>query len=70
MAERLADIHVIEPGADGEPTLFKVQLLVHDDTRDQLDQGDERGWHRVIGRTRMLIAEHLDDRERSEGERA
>lgn len=62
MDASLVQFHVIEPGVNEMPTLFKVTMWVPDTTRDAIGEDDVNAWREVLGKTKRLVEEHLDSR--------
>lgn len=59
--ERLVTFFVVEPGADGSPSLFKVRMLLSDIATAGLVLDEPDAWRHVIAKTRGLIADHLSE---------
>ncbi|HWH44128.1 MAG TPA: hypothetical protein VNT32_05320 [Thermoleophilaceae bacterium] len=62
MDASLVQFHVIEPGVNAMPTLFKVTMWVPDTTRDAIGEDDPYAWREVLGKTKRLVDEHLESR--------
>lgn len=62
MDANLVQFHVVEPGVDDAPTLFKVTMWVRNDTRTAIAQDAPWAWREVLTKTKRLVGDHLDDR--------
>ena len=62
MDSSLVQFHVVEPGVDEAPTLFKVTMWVPNDTRAGISQDAPWAWREVLEKTKRLVGDHLDDR--------
>jgi hypothetical protein len=62
MDASLVQFHVVEPGVDEAPTLFKVTMWVPNDTRAAISQDAAWAWREVLRKTKRLVDDHLDDR--------
>jgi hypothetical protein len=62
MGERLVKMHLIESGSHGREALFEVALVVGDDERASLRDGDHMQWRSVVGRAQRMIREHVAHR--------
>lgn len=62
MDASLVQFHVVEPGVDEAPTLFKVTMWVANDTRAAISQDDPGAWREVLRKTKRLVGDHLNDR--------
>jgi hypothetical protein len=62
MDASLVQFHVVEPGVDEAPTLFKVTMWVPNDTRAAISQDAPWAWREVLHKTKRLVGDHLDDR--------
>jgi hypothetical protein len=58
----LVHFHVIEPGVDDTPTLFKVTMWVPEPTRSGIEQDDPHSWREVLTKAKRLVGDHLDAR--------
>lgn len=62
MDASLVQFHVVEPGVDDAPTLFKVTMWVPDDTRSRISQDDPLAWREVLRKAKRLVGDHLEER--------
>mgnify|MGYP001126224311 FL=1 len=62
MDASLVQFHVVEPGVDDAPTLFKVTMWVPNDTRTRISRDDPAAWREVIRKAKRLVNEHLAER--------
>lgn len=62
MDASLVQFHVVEPGVDDAPTLFKVTMWVPNDTRTRISDDDPGAWHEVLAKTKRLVGDHLEER--------
>lgn len=62
MDASLVQFHVVEPGVDEVPTLFKVTMWVPDETRDAISRDEPAAWREVLRKTKRLVGDHVDER--------
>ena len=62
MGERLIKVHLIESGSHGRDALFEVALVLGDDERASLRDGDHAQWRYTVGRAQRMIREHVAHR--------
>ena len=62
MDASLVQFHVVEPGVDDAPTLFKVTMWVPNDTRAKISRDDPAAWREVLRKAKRLVGDHLEDR--------
>jgi hypothetical protein len=62
MDASLVQFHVVEPGVDDAPTLFKVTMWVPNDTRSKISHDDPAAWRDVLRKAKRLVGDHLEDR--------
>ena len=62
MDASLVQFHVVEPGVDDAPTLFKVTMWVPNDIRSKISNDDPAAWRDVLHKAKRLVGDHLEDR--------
>jgi hypothetical protein len=62
MGERLIKIHLIESGSHGRDALFEVALVLGDEERTSLRDGDHVQWRHTITRAQRMIRDHVAHR--------
>ena len=66
MGERLVKLHLIDTGSRGGEALFEVALVLGEEERGLLRDGDRGQWRSTIGRAQRMIRDHVSHRQASD----